>query len=409
MPDAAPPPVPRLRPLDIVPVQQGGQPMILLRDPSGLSANAVMVSAGMLAVLRLLDGQQTLRGMQTALARQTGEFVTSRQLERIIEQLDEALLLESPRLEAHRAARLAEYRPSGVRPCVHAEGGYPSEPQAFAEVVDGWARELPPLEPGPDGRVVGVIAPHIDFGRGGTTYAHAYRDLVAHCDADLFVILGTDHHGSMQFSATRNDFETPLGRVRVSRDALVALDARFIGDLYEGELQHLGEHTIEFQVVLLRHFLAQREFEIVPLLCGGLGEDIEAGESTPQDAEVLSMVECLQQLVASGRRVCLIASADLSHVGPRFGDNRRLTPSYLASVEEHDRAVLEHAIAGRADAMFAAVSTRRNDTNICGLAPIYLMLKALGDCRGALLDYRQATSPDGQQSVTFAAATFRQS
>jgi len=147
----------------------------------------------------------------------------------------------------------------------------------------------------------------------------------------------------------------------------------------------------------------------VPLLCGGLGEDIEAGESQPQDAEVLSLIDCLRALlVETKRKVCVVASADLSHVGPRFGDNRTLTGSYLASIEQHDRAVLDHAIAARPDEMFATVSARGNSTNICGLAPIYIMLKALGDCRGELLDYRQATSPDRQQSVSFAAATFWQ-
>ena len=409
MPDnATQQPAPRLRALDLVPVQQGGQPMILLRDPSGLSQNPVMVSAGMLAILRLLDGEHTIRQMQTAIARQTGEFVTSTQLEQMLGQLDEALLLETPRLEDHRRRRLAEYRASGVRTCVHAEGGYPTEPAAFARMVDGWLDELPPRAPAPEGRIVGAIAPHIDFGRGGPVYAYAYRDLAAACDADLFVILGTDHHGDAQFAATRNDFDTPLGRVKTSRETLDLLQASFVGDLFEGELQHLGEHTIEFQAVLLQQFLGkQRGFEIVPLLCGGLGEDIGAGESSPQDAEVLSMIECLRALLDTGRRVCLIASADLSHVGPRFGDSRRPTPAYLSSVEEHDRAVLDHAIAGRPDEMFAAVSARHNDTNICGLSPIYLMLKALGQCAGELLDYRQATSPDGQQSVTFAAATFR--
>jgi len=401
-------PLPRLRAIDIVPVQQGRRQMLVLRDPSGLTPNAVMVSGGMLLILRMLDGKHTIREIQTALARQTGELVMSTQIEQIIGQLDEALLLDSPRMEEHRRQRLAEYRASGVRPCTHAEGAYPTDPAAFAQTVDEWLAALPPRASTPEGRLVGLIAPHIDFARGSASYAHAYRDLAETCDADLFVILGTDHHGDTQFAATRCDFDTPLGRVRTSVETLDRLQASFVGDLFEGELQHLGEHTIEFQAVLLQHFLGgKRDFEIVPLLCGNLGEDIEAGESRPQDAEVLSLIDCLRALIGdTSRKVCVIASADLSHVGPRFGDNRALTPGYLGSVEQHDRAVLDHAVSGRPDDMFSVVSARRNDTNICGLAPIYIMLKALGECRGELLDYRQAASPDGQQCVTFAAASF---
>jgi AmmeMemoRadiSam system protein B len=404
-----PPPTPRLRAIDIVPVQQGGQQMLLLRDPSGLAPSPVAVTSGMLLILRMLDGERTIREIQTAIARQTGDLVRSDQIERIIGQLDEALLLETPRLDEYRAQRLAEYRASGVRPCTHAEGAYPTEPEGFAQMVEGWLGALPPREAEPTGRLAGAIAPHIDFARGGVSYAHAYRD-VAECDADLFVVLGTDHYGDTQFAATRGDYDTPLGRVKTSTEALDRLEASFIGDLFEGELQHLGEHTVEFQAVLLQHFVGgKRNFEVLPILCGGLGEDIEAGETEPQDAEVLSMIDCLRELLAdTSRKVCLIASADLSHVGPRFGDNRMLTGGYLASVEQHDRAVLDHAVAGRPDEMFAIVSARRNDTNICGLAPIYIMLKTLGECRGELLDYRQAASPDRQQCVTFAAATFRE-
>jgi AmmeMemoRadiSam system protein B len=112
-------------------------------------------------------------------------------------------------------------------------------------------------------------------------------------------------------------------------------------------------------------------------------------------------------MAGRGRQVCLIASADLSHVGPRFGGSRALTPAYLEKVEQHDRAVLRAAMEGRADEMLSAVLRRHNDTNICGLTSMYVMLNALGECQGELLDYRQATSPDRQQCVTFAAATFR--
>jgi AmmeMemoRadiSam system protein B len=273
-------------------------------------------------------------------------------------------------------------------------------------MVEGWMGDLRERASPSRGRLVGAIAPHIDFGRGSVSYAHAYRDLAA-CPADLFVILGTDHFGDTLFAATRNDFETPLGRVPVARDVLERIEAAFIGDLRDGELQHLGEHTIEFQVVLLQHFLGGRPFEIVPLLCGGLQEEMEAGVPASENAEVHSLVECLREIAAGGERsVCVLASADLSHVGPNFGGDRPLTPGYLEKIADFDREILASAVAGDPDGMFRLVAGRRNDTNICGLSPMYVMVSALGACRGQLLDYRQATAPDRKQSVTFAAATF---
>jgi len=399
--------LPVLRRVEAVPVQQGGQTIIMLRDPSGLAENSVGVAGLGAVILSFLDGEHTLREVQVALTRQTGQLIMSDQIEGIVRQLDEAKMLETPALYAFREQRLADYRASGVRAC--ADGvGYPSDPTAFAAMVDSWMARLREREEPLEGDVTGAIAPHIDFGRGAAGYAHVYRDIADACDADLFVIIGTDHFGDTQFSATRNDFETPLGTVKTAGDVVDRLASGFIGDLFEGELQHLGEHTVEFQAVLLQHFLGgRRDFEIVPILCGGFGEELLEGETELQDAETLSLIDCLSELlVDNARRTCIIASADLSHVGPRFGGDRSLTGSYLSEVEAYDRVVLEHAISGDADAMFAAVSARGNDTNICGLGPIYIALRALGDCRRELLHYEQATSPDRQQSVSFAAATF---
>ena len=402
--------LPKLRRLDIVPIQQGRETVFGLRDPSGLAENMMAVSSGALLIVQMLDGEHTMRELQTQIAQRTGQFVPSVQIEQMIRQLDENLLLETPRFEEFQTQRAQEYREAGVRRCTHAEGGYPPDPDGFAQMIETWLSALPAREGDIEGQLAGVIAPHIDFERGSASYAHAYRDLAAACDADLFVILGTDHFGDTQFAATRNDFETPLGRVHTAKDVLEQIESSFIGDLFEGELQHVGEHTIEFQVVLLQHFIGRdRDFEIVPLLCGGLEEELEEGADAVENAEVLSIVECLQALLEQGdRKTCLIASADLSHVGPRFGADRPLMAPDLEKVQEHDRQVLQAAMVGDAEGMFRLISRRRNDTNICGLAPIYVLLRSLGDFRGQLLDYRQATSPDRQQSVSFAAATLWQ-
>jgi len=396
---------PRLRPVDVIPVQQGQQRVYVLRDRSGLQEEQVAVSGLGAAILPMLDGEHAIREIQVELTRRSGQLVMSDHVEGILRQLDDAHLLDTPALEAFRQEKLAGYRESGVRRS-RQQLGYPSEPAAFAEMTKSWMQALPPRERALDGSVVGAIAPHIDFERGSVGYAHAYRDLADACGADLFIVIGTDHAGDTQFAATRNDFETGLGRVKTAGDVLDAMEERFIGDLFEGELGHVGEHTIEFQVVLLQHFI-DHDFEVVPLLCGGFAEEMMEGELELQNAEALCMADVLRDVVEnSGRKVCVIASADLSHVGPQFGLDRPLTSGYLEGVEKHDRRVLELAMDGDPDAMFTAVAERRNDTNICGLGPIYLTVKALGDCRRELLHYGQATSPDRQQSVSFAAATF---
>ncbi len=38
-----------------------------------------------------------------------------------------------------------------------------------------------------------IVAPHIDFHRGGPAYAWAYKSLVESAGADLYILLGTSH------------------------------------------------------------------------------------------------------------------------------------------------------------------------------------------------------------------------
>src|SRR5207245_3905829 len=140
--------------------------------------------------------------------------------------------------------------------------------------------------------------------------------------ADLFIAVGTDHVGADHpFTLTRKHYATPLGRVDTDVALVDALAARLGGDeLYADELHHRTEHSIEFQALLLRYVLpAERPITILPILCGSLHRSREAGRDPSADPFVARFLGTLGELTAA-RRVCLIAGADLAHVGPRFGD-----------------------------------------------------------------------------------------
>ena len=64
-----------------------------------------------------------------------------------------------------------------------------------------------------------IVAPHIDFHRGGPAYAWAYKPLAESAGADLYIILGTSHCGGQTpYILTLKNFETPLGLVETDRD-----------------------------------------------------------------------------------------------------------------------------------------------------------------------------------------------
>jgi len=184
--------------------------------------------------------------------------------------------------------------------------------------------------------VCAVVAPHIDFARGGRIYGLAYRPLLDEPPPDLYVVLGTDHNGDgTRYSLTRKSFDTPLGPVVTDGDAVEAVVRRAGPTLLRGELNHRREHSIEFQAVALRYLADRRGGgpppAILPILCGSFHELVERGADPAADACIADLCGAVAEAVA-GRRVVWIAAADLAHVGPHFGDPRPLGPRDLREI-----------------------------------------------------------------------------
>ena len=270
----------------------------------------------------------------------------------------------------------------------------------------------PPAERAPDAPTATprrVLCPHIDFGRGGPVYSWAYKELVERSDADTFVILGVAHqYCRNRFALTRKDFQTPLGTARTDR-AFVDHLAAVAGDhLFEDELAHRTEHSIEFQVVFLQHLLGgRRDFSIVPILVGSFHDLMESGVDPIRDPEVRRMIEALRSAeAASGKKVAYIGGIDLCHVGPEFGDPKPVDDETLGKVRAFDLAMLDRATAQDAAGWFGTAAEVDNRWRVCGLAATYTMLHAIGPARGRLLSYDQAVNPSRSCCVTFASVAY---
>ena len=404
---------PKLRALNTVPVKHDGQELICLYDATGVSDKQVLVNAQTLFILSRFDGEHTLDEIKLAYTRRYGELLLGDRVARIIGQLDEALLLEGERLERHLAEQLDAYRRSGVRQPVHAEGGYPREPdelrayvRSFFTMEGGPGLPEPPEQPSP---IAALVAPHIDFERGARGYAHAYKALAESAPVDTYVILGIAHQPtSTPYVATRNAFATPLGTVEVDGGLLELIESEYPGDLYADELVHATEHSVEFQVVMLRALFEDRPFRIVPLLAASFEPFVPDGGAPVSLPQVEAMVRALRRaLSGEGGRVCLIAAVDLAHVGNQFGDPGALPATAREAIETKDRATLAAAESGDAEAFLASVETDNGYRKICGVPALYTMLCAVGGATGRLLHYEQAFTPEIQSMVSFAAMVFR--
>lgn len=395
MPDAD---RPQLVPLEPKHVElEDGTRAIALRDPLGVVDGIAVVSPAAYLVLAHFDGTRTVSDVVRALA-VGGASIAPADVERVARQARAAGLVHGPAYAARRTAALAAYR-SGPRAPACAGGAYPADERELREMLEAFFTA--DGGPGrPDGHVPGagvrlLVAPHIDFRRGGVSYAHAYGAL-AGCEADLYVVFGTAHASPPRlFTLTRQAFMTPLGAVGVDlavADALVGELGE--EELLEDELVHVGEHSCEFQVVWLRWLLGDRRFTVLPVLCSSITHLDDPGAATAPFLAALARA-------TAGRRVCFVAGADLSHVGPQYGDAEPISGQALAEFGAQDRRTLAFLERGDADGFHRDAGVEADRRRLCGTAPVYAAMRAAG--RGArLLHYGQWY--DGVDSVGFCAA-----
>jgi hypothetical protein len=206
-----------------------------------------------------------------------------------------------------------------------------------------------------------------------------------------------------RFALPKKNFGTPLGAAVTDVEFIERLAARLGPGYFEDEFAHRGEHSIEFQAVYLSYlFGGRRPFTIVPILVGSFHDFMVERRSPGQDAEVESFIKAVraaqQELPTES---CVIAGADLAHVGRRFGDPAGPTPASLQQVEYEDRAFLSRVTAGDAEGMFRSITMDRDRRRVCGYPPTYVALRCLDAPTGKLLHYRQWS--DSESAVTFAA------
>jgi AmmeMemoRadiSam system protein B len=409
--------VPALRAstVDVVPVEASDRRMFCLRDRMDPASSPVLVSEPALLLASLLDGQRTLAAVRAAFLLRTGVGLPESEIAAFVDRLDQAGLLDSERLRRHLEGQRQAFLEQPRRLAMHAGGAYPADPlelkgflEALYTAADGPGSPPAPIK---GHRARGLIAPHIDLHRGGPTYAWTYKAL-AECEpADVYVLLGTCHTPMRTpFAATGKPYDTPLGPVPIDRDLLGALEKAYPGDLYLDEFSHRGEHSLEFQALYLRYLERAGEPQvagILPLLCGSLHDWVPPGRSPLAVPEVAQAVMALKQALESyPGRVCIVAGADLAHVGPQFGDSARVTPGMLQRIERKDAEMLELISRAESEAFYQQVMRDGDSRRICGLAPIYYLLSSLGPGEGRVLKYQQWVDPEGFGSVTFAGVIF---
>jgi MEMO1 family protein len=396
--------LPKFRALDHRWIEYGGERCLLLQDRLGVRREPAIVPWTVAIILSLCDGSHTVEEIQSGLELRTGESMSSYELRRLLSRLDEELILEGDAFNRTHAAELAEYRARPFRPPALAGSVYPSNPAELVTQLDAYGGApvaTSTLRFGDAREVRGIVSPHIDYHRGGHVYSATWTAATAAIQAaDVVVVFGTDHIGSAgQITLTRQRYATPWGPMPIALDVVDAV-AESIGEdeAFAEELHHRSEHSIELAAVWIHHLSRASPCPIVPILCGSFHPFTSDERDADAEPAFASIVEALRSNLA-GRRAVYVAAADLAHVGPVFGDPFPVGQTELEKLEDADTRLMQQVATGDASGFLGAIRADGDRRRICGLPPIYLMLRTLGEASGALIGYDQCPADPAQESV----------
>jgi AmmeMemoRadiSam system protein B len=275
---------------------------------------------------------------------------------------------------------------NGMRPARLAGKWYPAERK-------GIFRYLPKRDEVPG--AVAALCPHAGWQYSGRVAGEVYARLPP---ADVFVLVGVDHRGSGPAVNVwpGGDWATPLGALPT--DDGFAGRVRTVSKHAGGDADaHALEHSLEVQAP----FVAARfpkaslvpilTFDAAPAACRELGLALASG------------------VRADGRRVTLVASSDLSHVGEDYGAPPPPGVTADAHARAQDLLALDRILALDADGLLETVRTRR--ITMCGYAATAAVIhaaKALGARRAEQVAYATSTetSRDHSLAVGYAGILF---
>ena len=399
---------PQLRDLSPQWIQRQDGVFLHLEDDLGIAQTAVQIPQNLTPILLLCDGTRTLESINGGLLLQ-GISIGQERISNLLEQLDDALLLENGKYAAEKNKAIQKYRHSEHRPMSFAGTIYPAAVSDLDLFIKESKARFEASEKAEEyqGDIQGLLSPHIDFARGYATYAELWKESEGHLeDIEQVILLGTDHSGGLgSITPTMQNYQTPYSDLEPDLTGIKLLESAIVGkDPYNEELHHIKEHSIELALTWLHNALEGRSFKLLPVLCGSFQKFIVDKQSPTEDETISNVIEALTEYRKKSRTL-VIAAGDLAHMGPEFGDSAPMDEVALADLASKDHISLATIEKGEPEDFFDASAEESDARKICGLTPIYLMGKVLDGCRGYSVGYDQCPADQQNTSVVSIAGT----
>lgn len=400
---------PALRNLQFSPIKEGEEQYIVLWDPTGLSKERLVLPLNYFFIIQHFDGEHSLQEIGALYLKRFGEFLMPDKIGGLVTELDTKLFLEGERAEAARRAQQDQYRNGPLRAAAFAGRSYEADGAKLKKQIDGFftSKEGPDFKPSENAGkpIKGLVAPTYDLKQAGPIYAWAYKELQESAQPDVYVVIGTANAGlENMFAVTDKDFETPLGIVPADQPLLASIKARFPA-AFEEDLTHQAEHAIEFQLPFLQQVVGDKKpFTIVPILCSFSAMSL--GEPSVRQAVEIFLTGLREVLEASGRSYCVVAAAELAHLGMRYGDKAPPTDFSFHRSMQFDLEMLKPVEELKSEEFAAYIQKEVDQRRISGFSPIYSLLRLIQAEKGQVLRYDRGITDQYNSTVTYASMAF---
>jgi AmmeMemoRadiSam system protein B/AmmeMemoRadiSam system protein A len=266
-----------------------------------------------------------------------------------------------------------------IRPPAVADQFYPADKNELSNYVKTLLARAPKKEL--SGQIVALIVPHAGYIFSSGVASYAYKQIEG-LDFDTVIIVGLSHGYPLREISLypKGKFETPLGLVEIDEILASNLMADNPKIKFIPEAQ-MDEHSLEVQMPFLQTVL--KNFKIVPILINN------------SDYELCQSLALSISKNATGKKILLIASTDMSHY-PKWSDAYNLDLETLKVLESFDPVKLTN---------YLKEKSKQNITNVdcllCAEAAVLttiLAAKNLGADTVITLKYANSGDTAGDKS-----------
>lgn len=401
-------PIPTVR-YDIqrIPINENGNSLLYFYDSMGYATPDFALPLESETMLSLIDGN---RSVEDILKFGT-EDIYKDQVLKYVQFLDRHGLLQSEYFIEHVEAIEGEYEQSAIHKNTTAGVSYPSDPNELKAFLDHAFKDYKPSNPVDSAKA--LYAPHIDPRVGMSSYVKAFSS-IKHLKPTKVVILGTSHYSGMYgklyqdlpFILSDKTFIMPNGAVSSHNPTIDIILNSFqdlsLAGISNQSRAHRNEHSIELHLLFL-NYIWNHEFDIVPILVGGLDE-LMYSKNSFREQQLDKFSSILKKL--NDEETFFLISGDLSHFGHKFGDQTEAFKLF-DEVKLNDERFLDIGASGNPDKLLSLMKEEYDPYRICGFPPLLAFLKAIPDSSGEILSYDLWDERERESAVSFGSILYK--